>query len=162
MRLYLVRHAGADDRAGPGEDDGGLSQKARTRVLRVTAGLRKMSVRPELIFTSPCRSAIETARILGQGLGAPRMEEHAELASEKEPASLVGSLRPYFALEGVMIVADQPELTRLASFLMTGLAEGCELAFREIAAAFLRGELGDGPARFSLQWLLPRKALRRL
>jgi len=59
MDLYLVRHAIAEDQADTGDDDRALTEAGRAKMIRVTQGLRKLKVRPDLILTSPLRRARE-------------------------------------------------------------------------------------------------------
>ncbi|HUY19451.1 MAG TPA: histidine phosphatase family protein, partial [Candidatus Binataceae bacterium] len=81
MKLYLVRHATAED-ANPATDDKDrtLTDSGKTKMMRAAEGLRKMKIRPLLILTSPLKRAQETAEILANGLVGVRVEVMAELA----------------------------------------------------------------------------------
>lgn len=162
MKLYLIRHATAAAESESAGSDPGLAEKAKTRLVRVAQGLAKMNVKPNLIVAGPAGRTRETAAIISESFGELRVEALAELAPEIAPETLLESLRAFSGLESLAIVGQQPQLGRLASLLITGSAELCELNFKKSAAACLSGRLSDAPGRFTLEWLIPPKALRRL
>jgi broad specificity phosphatase PhoE len=69
MKLYLVRHAIAEDSAGY-EDDSlrPLTEKGRERMKRIAAALMEIGVQPDLIVSSPYLRASQTASILAKAL----------------------------------------------------------------------------------------------
>ncbi len=74
MRLYLIRHAMAEDNNPAGDAERALTPKGRLRMAEEAKGLREFRVRPEIILTSPLRQALETATIVAEELGGLRVE----------------------------------------------------------------------------------------
>jgi phosphohistidine phosphatase len=163
MNLYLIRHAAADSPSeGVADADRPLTDKARERMVRVVSGLRKLGVQPELILASPLKRAADTAAIVAEGLGKVPIETLRELSPGSDLSALIAKLRPHLGLRELALVGHQPDLVHLAAFLLSGLADTCEVTIRKGGVAFLTGDLSDPAARFTLDWLLPPKVLRRL
>src|SRR5271168_1104435 len=120
MKLYIVRHAIAEEHGSTGDDaERALTDSGRLKMARNTAGLRKLKVAPPLILTSPLRRARETAEILAEGLGGT-IEELAELGPGFEPPAIVKAIGRYSQLDSLAMVGHQPGLGRLAAFLLSG------------------------------------------
>lgn len=179
MKLYLVRHAIAEERSAtadagrasavkakgkPATPDAerALTPQGKAKMVRAAQGLRKIKVRPDAILTSPLRRARETAEILADGLGGIKIEVLEELAPGTELFSVVAALRRYHGLKALALVGHQPDLGYLASFLLAGTPSACNLSFRKGSVACLEGELSDNATGCSLVWLLPPKLLRTL
>ncbi len=179
MKLYLVRHAIAEERS-PSADisrastiktktkpatpdaERALTPQGKAKMMRAAQGLRKIKVRPDTILTSPLRRARETAEILAEALGGIEIEVLDELAPGTELFSVVAALRRYHSLKALALVGHQPDLGYLASFLLAGTPSACELNLKKGAVACLEGELSDNATACSLLWLLPPKLLRTL
>jgi phosphohistidine phosphatase len=162
MKLYLIRH-GATGGDGPEEqDDPGLSEKGRSRMMRMVAGLRETDFRPELILASPLKRAVETAQVVAQGFGDIKVESLDELSPGSKPESLIGRLRPHFSLASLALVGHQPDLGQLVSLLLTGSPAACQIAFKKGGVALLSGDSSKTPAQWTLEWLLTPRVLRRL
>ena len=72
MKLYLVRHAIAEEKASSQKDgDRALTDEGREKMMRAAAGLHAMDVAIEAIATSPLRRARETAARIAEALDAP-------------------------------------------------------------------------------------------
>ena len=118
MKLYLIRHAPAEEpsQTAPAVDDErALTEKGKARMVRTAAALKRLSVRPELILTSPLRRALETAALVAEGLGNIRVETLAELAPGTEASALSAAIRAHQALNELALVGHQPDLGRLAA-----------------------------------------------
>ncbi len=179
MKLYLVRHAIAEERSATADIRRGSGIKAKSRpttpdaeraltpqgkakMTRAAQGLRKIKVRPDAILTSPLRRARETAEILAEALGGIKIEVLEELAPGTELSSVVAALRRYHSLKALALVGHQPDLGYLASFLLAGAPSACNLTFKKGSVACLEGEISDNATGCSLVWLLPPKFLRTL
>jgi len=163
MRLYLVRHALAEDHNPAGDAERALTPKGRLRMSAEGKGLRDLKVRPEIILTSPMRRALETATILAEELGGIRVEELRELgAGSYGPADILAALRPYNNLKEVALVGHQPWLGALASFMLTGSTGSCQIELKKGAVACLDEVPNLGQDRYVLIWSLPPKILRSL
>jgi len=181
MKLYLVRHAIAEERSEPAsagrasaaktkskastatnDADRALTAQGKAKMARAAQGLRKAKVRPDLILTSPLRRARETAEIVANELGGTKIENFDELAPGVEPSAVVEALRRYHNLRAVALVGHLPDLGYLASFLLAGSTNLCELSFKKGSVACLEGDLSGDATSCSLLWLMPPKLLRSL
>jgi phosphohistidine phosphatase len=163
MRLYLVRHALAEDHNPAGDAERALTQKGRLRMAEEAKGLRDLKVRPEIILSSPLRRALETATIIAEGLGGIRLEQLPELGqSACGPSEILAALRAYNNLKEIALVGHQPGLGELASFMLTGSTSDCQIEFKKGAVVCLGQADGALEERFVLLWSLPPKLLRSL
>jgi phosphohistidine phosphatase len=163
MKLYLVRHAIAETGSLTTEDsERGLTEAGKTKMARAAQGLRKMKVRPDVILTSPLRRAHETAQILAAEMPGADIEVLAELAPGAKPASVVAALRPYSARKALALVGHQPDLSYLASFLLTGSQTRLDMDFKKGAVACFQAEFSEDPAHCTLEWFVTPKLLRSL
>ena len=181
MKLYLVRHAIAEERSAPADtgrasatktkskasaanDDAerALTAQGKAKMARAAQGLRKAKVRLDQILTSPLRRARETAEIVAGELGGTKIEALDELAPGAEPSAIVAALRRYQSLRAIAVVGHQPDLGYLASFLVAGSPNACNLNFRKGSVACLEGDLADDAMSCGLLWLMPPKLLRSL
>ncbi len=161
MRLYVVRHAIAEDVAATGRDaDRALTPEGRSRMRAAAAGLHALGVRVDAIVTSPFRRAAETADIVAGALGAPVVHPDDDLAAGATPAAILRALRPHRELESVAIVGHQPDLGQFVSKLTTGEADASPLAFKKGAIACLDTESVAGAVRAALVWFMTTKQLR--
>jgi phosphohistidine phosphatase len=163
MKLYLVRHATAEDvNSAIDDQDRALTEAGKAKMLRAVEGLRKIKVRPVLILTSPLKRARETAEILAGGLPEARVEVMAELVPGVDSSTILEALRPYVRHKSVALVGHQPGLGKLASLLLTGSEGRCDLDFKKGGVACLEGEFSDDPTRCVLEWFAAPRLLRRL
>jgi phosphohistidine phosphatase len=163
MRLYLVRHGIAEPATTGSDAERPLTPKGKLRMAEAAKGLLALKVRLELILTSPIRRAKETATILAQGMGGIRLEELPELAQGfSSPADVLAALHPYKNLAEIALVGHQPSLGELASFMLTGSANDCEIDFKKGTVACFEQESPPRQERFALIWSLPPKVLRSL
>ena len=74
-RLYVVRHAPAEDLADGGDEARRLTKKGRKAFARLVNRLAEAGLELDLVATSPLVRARETAEILAAELGGrPRIE----------------------------------------------------------------------------------------
>jgi len=182
MKLYLVRHAIAEERASEQPNAGrtsaakgkskasaansdaerALTVQGKAKMARAAQGLRKIKPRLDLILTSPLRRARETAEIMAAELGGTKIEALDGLAPGAEPAAIVAALRRYHSLKAIALVGHQPDLGYLASFLLAGSPNACNLNFKKGSVACVEGDLAADASSCSLLWLMPPKLLRSL
>ncbi|MGD0073501.1 MAG: phosphohistidine phosphatase SixA [Candidatus Binataceae bacterium] len=182
MKLYLVRHAIAEERAtaeaesartsaaktkakpsAPTSDaERALTPEGKVKMARAAQGLRKAKPRLDLILTSPLRRARETAGIIAAELGGTKIETVDQLAPGAEPSEVVAAVRRYPNLKSIALVGHEPQLGYLASYLLTGSPDTCGVTFKKGAIACLEGDLTNDDASFSLLWLMPPRLLRSL
>ncbi len=151
MRLYLVRHAIAED--GEDDDARALTRKGRKRFDAVVELLAALSVRFDRVLHSPRLRAVQTAERLG-----PLLDGEFEVTPllEKAPAE---PLLSACAGDAVALVGHEPHLSTLLSWLVTGEKTAGRFAVKKGAVACLEGNLK--PGQMTLAWLLPPRIARR-
>ncbi|WP_438014757.1 phosphohistidine phosphatase SixA [Sorangium sp. So ce315] len=126
MRLYVMRHGPAEDRAQSGLDaDRRLTAQGRARVERVALELRHVRGGAPLarVLASPFARARETAEIAAPLCGAPEVELRDELVVDADlPLALVAAL----AREGAdaLLVGHQPNVEHLVRTLVEPSGRG--------------------------------------
>jgi phosphohistidine phosphatase len=162
MKLYLVRHAIAEDHHPISDAERALTPKGRIKMAEQAKGLGKIRFRPEIILTSPLRRALETAAIIGEVLGI-KVEQLPELGpGSYMPADVLAALQPHANLKEIALVGHQPGLGELAAFMLTGSTGGCDIEFKKGGVVCLEQLAGDIQDRYALIWSMPPKALRSL
>jgi len=166
MRLLVVRHAIAEDRADYGrshKDDSArpLTPEGRRKMARGALGLKQIVPELDVLATSPYKRALETAEIIADAYGGLAVDRVPELAPGAGVERVVGWLAGRHAQGVVAIVGHEPDLSRLVCALLVG-ANGPFLELRKGAACLLEfsGAVGAGAA--ALDWFLGPKHLRRL
>jgi phosphohistidine phosphatase len=158
VTVVLVRHAIAEERR-PGLRDAArrLTPEGRDKLERAARGLKRLGVVPDRILTSPLVRAAETAEVLAEVLApAVKPETCGPLAPGHTPQE-VGEALPEGA-RTVVLVGHEPDLSELASWLLTGSRDGMRLPFRKAGAAAIELEGAEG----TLRWMLAPKQLRAL
>ncbi len=118
--LYLVRHAQAEP-AREGTDDAirPLRREGREGTIVAAQGLRRLGVRCDVVLSSPLKRARETAYLLSTSIGG-EVREHAALAPGGSPQELAVSLAEYSEASALFLVGHEPDMSRLASWLLVG------------------------------------------
>lgn len=119
--LYLVRHGIAAERGKEWPDDSKrpLTHKGVARLRETAGGLKDLGVSFDLILTSPLVRARQTADVLLQALGGSTpIVETPLLAPGGAPADLLEYLRSKKKAGRIALVGHEPDLGRLAAFLI--------------------------------------------
>src|SRR5258708_29674260 len=164
MMLYILRHAAAEE-AASGGDDGArkLTERSKEKMLGAAAGLRAMGLKFDAILTSPLARATETAELVaGAYDNAPPPQVLPALATGVAAADAVSALRAFAKLDEVMIVGHEPQLTAIASILLTGASDVVHLKLKTGGCIAL-----ELPARFErgggeMRWMLTHRQLRQM
>ncbi len=160
MKLYVLRHAEAEDR-GPGVEDGArrLTTRGKTRMREAAQGLQRLGVKFDAMLTSPLARAAETAAIVA---AAPPPQVLADLATGVAPAELVTAMLPFTRRGDLMIVGHEPQLSELVSLLLTGSLDSVHSQLRKGGCVALempgRLDRNDG----QLLWMLTQRQLRKM
>jgi len=119
MRLYVMRHGPAEDRAPSGRDfDRALTQVGRAVVGRAARALHGARAgAPVRVIASPLRRARETAELVAIEIGAGDPELHDDLAADAGlPLALV---RDVHAAGGdAILIGHQPTVEELVRVLV--------------------------------------------
>lgn len=164
MKLYLVRHAEAQDKADRADDASRrLTAHGRERTRAAAAGMRRLRLTFDAILTSRLVRAVETAEIIAQAYGnEPSPQKFPPLETGVAPAEALSAIVPFARHENVMIVGHEPQLSGLLSLLLTASAETLRSDFKKGACAAIevpsRIERGVG----TLLWMLTARQLGKM
>ena len=150
-RLYVVRHATAEDAAAEGSDHARrLTRKGRKRFTRLVRRLIRGGVEIDLVATSPLVRAMETAQIIADELPSrPRIEVVEALAPGSDWQELVEWTIRQDA-SSVAWVGHAPCVSRLVAI---SIGDG-SAAVRMQKGAIAAIALDDGPGQpGELEWL---------
>lgn len=163
MLLYIVRHGIAidrDDPQCPAEADRFLTSKGIDKTRGAARGLRRMSINPDLILSSPYVRAVQTGEIVCAVLGIPasKMKKTDALKPEAPPRQLFEELAKAKADE-VICFGHGPNVDELIAH-----ATHAPKAFTEMkkAGAACIQVNSAAPADGALLWLMTAHALRAL
>lgn len=161
MRIYIVRHAIAEDtpKRGGGDAQRALTSEGRKKMKEVAAGFVQLNTSVDAIFSSPLVRARQTADIVA-GLLKKEVNEMAELSPGHSPADVVQRLREKSKLENVMLVGHEPNCSQLASYLLSETVK-IEMQFKKGGICLIESER-LGPGDGLLLWLATPQILRSM
>jgi len=148
MKLYLIRHAHAED--GFADAARPLSARGRKQVRALARFLRHTGdFAPAEIWHSPLLRARDTAARLAGRLKLPaKLQVVAGLSWGDDPAIMAARLRT--RRHSLALVGHEPHLSALASLLVAGSAAPSIFVLRKCAVLAL--ERADG--RWAVRWLV--------
>jgi phosphohistidine phosphatase len=164
MDCVFVRHGIAVAREEwEGKDvDRPLTEKGKRRVREVAAGLRRLDVRPTVIYASPARRAVETAQLLHGLLVRPSLLQlRDELLPEAPPAAVVSLMRDTPPESCVICIGHEPQLGMAASVLLSGRASA-SFPLKKAGACLIELPIPAKPGRGILRWWLTPGQLRAI
>ena len=151
-RLYVIRHAAAEDATDAAGDHGRrLTKKGRREFSRLVRRLAQAGVGIDLVATSPLVRARDTADLLADGLAErPRVEILEPLA----PAADWQALVEWTIQQGAARVAWVGHNPCVGRLVATMIGDGsAAIRMRKGAVAAVR--LDDGPGQpGELEWLV--------
>ena len=166
MRLLIVRHAKAFDRdpnRWPDDARRPLTDEGRAAFRRLAARLEKSLPIPDQVLASAWDRAWQTAEILEDEAMWPAAEREPLLEDADETqafAGLLDRLRPIRSNGTAALVGHEPFLSRFASRLMTGRADGAMIALRKGAVLELEMD-SEGPVGAALRSLVHPGVFRK-
>ena len=160
--LYIVRHAIAATRGEdwPDDDKRPLTERGVARFKEEVAGLKKLSVGIDEIFTSPLIRARQTAELLAAGIpGKPSVKVLDALAPGHTPTSVMAQLTRAARRRRIALVGHEPGLGELAAHL---IGAGRALTFKKGGVCRIDVETLSSRRPGSLSWFVTPKLLRGL
>jgi phosphohistidine phosphatase len=164
MKLYILRHAEAEDESQSGGDDARhLTPRGKERTREAAVGMRKFGLKFGAILTSPLARASETAEIVAAEYANNPPPQVLPALSGGVAADEATAALALFARYGeVLIVGHEPQLSGLVSLLLSGSSDVIHVQLKKGGCAAL-----DLPNRFErggaeLRWLLTQRQLRKL
>ena len=156
MKLFVLRHAIAEDRVGGPDSQRQLTTDGRRKLRKVIAVARQAGLQPDYILASPYVRAVQTAEIAAQELGfADPLIETDKLLPYSPPLEIWDELRGYRDAGQVLIVGHNPQLSELACSLLGAPGDAIGMKKAALACFDLHG-VGPKP-QASLAWLLTSK-----
>jgi len=154
-RIYIVRHAIAEDFSSSGRDeDRALTAEGRKKMRRAARGLASLGVSPAHLLASPLVRAQQTAEIVVEAFPRLRIETCDLLAPGVDERALTRLLNGSYASGDVMLVGHEPDLGELLSFWLTGSRGGVETRFKKGACACIASSTLPPVGKAVLEWLL--------
>ena len=160
--LYLVRHAVAAERGEdwPDDDKRPLTARGVARFEEAVAGMARLDVAVDEIFTSPLIRAKQTADILANGLtGKPVVHTLDALSPGHAPSSVLAQLVRLARRRRIALVGHEPGLGELAAHL---IGAGRALAFKKGGVCRIDVESLSSRRAGALHWFVTPKVLRSL
>ncbi len=169
--IFLLRHGIAADLGVGGvirDADRPLTPEGRVRLQVMAAGMRRLDLKINLIFTSPLLRARQTAEVVADVL---KLQHKVKVIETLSPGrGLVGaeSGRADLFIElgahtfaRALLVGHQPDLSEVASFMLTG-NRNLNIEFRKggLCAIETTSIPPRGPGL--LRWLLQPRQLREI
>ena len=164
MDCVFVRHGIAVAREEwEGKDvDRPLTERGKRRVREVAAGLRRLDVRPTVIYASPARRAVETAHLLhGLLASSTLMQLRNELLPGAPPTEVVSLIKDIPPESCVICIGHEPQLGMAASVLLSGRASA-SFPLKKAGACLIELSIPAKPGRGVLRWWLTPDQLRAI
>lgn len=161
MKLYLIRHAPAEERhifalTGQPDSERPLTDRGIERMRDVLDVFSKNEDQIDLILQSPYKRCLETSKILKEYYSSAKLESSDNLAPDHSAQRLYDEIQSY-DVDSMAIIGHEPDLGQFISWLL----------FRQATDHFPMKKAGiakldlykDG--RSYLKWFLRPKLLIR-
>jgi phosphohistidine phosphatase len=167
VELLLVRHAIAFNRdpdQWPNDGERPLTPQGEARFRKAARGLARLWPSIELVLSSPYARAWRTAEILAEEASWPGAEPCPELEAEQRPSEAMRALRARSNLNiaSLALVGHEPNLSEMASFLLTGGQSRLFIEMKKGGVACLAFEERPAPGKAILRWVATPKMLRAM
>jgi phosphohistidine phosphatase len=125
MRLYILRHAIAEDRDESLYPDDGLrplTKKGEKKMVKIAEHLKDIDLQIDLILTSPYVRAHETAKIVARTFEIKKKQ--LVLSDHLTPSGfakdLIAEINEKYLVDNLMLVGHEPYLSDLVAMLVAG------------------------------------------
>jgi phosphohistidine phosphatase len=157
MNLYLIRHGAAEDPDAKPDSERALTEPGRKQLRATARALARAGLTLDAIVTSPLLRAKQTADVFAKELGIDPslISVKAELAPGGNPVKLLKETHS----ENVAFVGHEPDLSELASVLLSG-TEDLGVTLKKGGVCALSAEKLRFGRCARLEWLIqPKLAL---
>jgi phosphohistidine phosphatase len=117
---------------------------------------------PSTVLASKYVRAWRTAELLAEEAGWPPPRQFRALEAEREPADALPGIRRQAGAESVAMVGHEPNLSRLASLLLSGGPDVVTFELKKGGTIVLTGPTPLQPGGAVLQAVFTPRSLRRL
>lgn len=167
MKLFLIRHAVAEDREefrsqNPNDELRPLTEKGRKNFSKLCVTLHPYFTNVDLVVSSPYTRSKETAELFISSIGLDTFAEAPELVPHSPPIAFAKWLRNHARTNReVVVIGHEPFLSLFASYLLTG-HELPILSFKKSGVACLEISTFSemGPRSAHLAWLISPKLIK--
>jgi len=167
LRLVVVRHAPAEDRAtfargGRNDAERPLTARGREKMIANARGLHAVVPSLDVLATSPYARANETAEIIAREYDSMHVERVSVLAPGGRRDDFLEWLRTNGrSVATIAIIGHEPDLGELTAWLVTGEPTPF-CSFKKGGAALIAVPTPATPGRGVLHWVLSPAVLRSL
>lgn len=162
MKVLLIRHARAEDRRLLQRDrTRALTDDGRRRMRKAARGLHALLPELTQIATSPLLRARQTAEIVAAAYTGVDTVSIPMLSPGVVPRAVLAWLRTQPRDAQLALVGHEPDLGRLASWLLAGRLAGF-VQFKKGAAALIEFAAAPAAGKGTLTWLLTAAQLAEL
>lgn len=162
MQLVLIRHARAEERALLKRDrTRALTVDGRRRMRKAARGLHTLVPGLSQIATSPLTRARQTAAIVAETRDDIDVVLLSALAPGEAPRAVLAWLRQQPADATLALVGHEPDLGRLAAWLLSNKLSGF-VQFKKGASALIEFNGAPAAGKGRLLWLLSATHLAAL
>lgn len=156
MRLYLLRHATAEDHGVRPDAERALVDKGWKQTLRAAAFCRKNGISPAIVLASPLTRARETAAGFCRGLGLPEPSIVPWLGLGRAAREAPEELMAFRDRESVCLVGHEPDFSMLAASLLGTSPRNLDVTKASLLALDLST---TAPGRATLAFFLPNRMM---
>jgi phosphohistidine phosphatase len=118
MRIYILRHAIAEESAKGGDAQRALTDEGKRKMKEAAAGFAALDPDIDGVYTSPLVRAVQTAEIVARALGYKgKVEKMEQLAPGHSPDAVLTRLKT-LEKKGVILAGHEPNCSELASYLL--------------------------------------------
>jgi phosphohistidine phosphatase len=151
MRLYLVRHAEAED--GDVDVERQLTDRGRADARRLAESLRPLEVRVREIWHSGYPRAAQTAEPIAHEIAGAALKAHDGLTPFDRTRPIAKEIKRFGG--DLMIVGHEPFLGKLAARLVTGRAARAVVKLDKPSIVCLDDD-DDASGEWRVRWMLSR------
>lgn len=123
MKIFFMRHGVAGPAHGQIKDyDRALTDEGRSQLNLIAKAMQRLTIRPDVILTSPLVRARQTAEII-----APALDSRLETAEELQPGCTLDDLQRLlrrYQHEAVMVIGHEPDFSALVARLINADERG--------------------------------------
>jgi phosphohistidine phosphatase len=164
-KICLVRHAVAEKRdpaRWPDDSLRPLTPEGIARFRSAARGLGRIVSTVELFLSSSYTRSWETAELLREVARWPAPERCRQLEADQTPGAALHALQTRSKPSSLALVGHEPNLSSLASLLLTGHEDALELELKKGAVVFVEIQADVPPGTGVLRWSVSPKILRAL
>jgi phosphohistidine phosphatase len=158
MKIFIVRHAIAEDSARGGDRERALTEEGKKKMKEAAEGFARLDLEIDTIYSSPLVRAVQTAEIVAKAIGYKgTIENMEELSPGYSPKDVVNRLQSLKKTGTLALAGHEPNCSELASHLL-GTAE---VEFKKGAICLIETE-SVKPGSGRLIWHLSPQILRMM